>query len=437
MSYEFTKTIFVADAIYTYMRNGNLPTERDSDFLDRMPLIDTLRQRVSEEDLPWLMDIVENEDGLTAGLYCSLLRKYSHRQDVKTRLEGRWDSASAYLKNRLMWRMLDNPELPQEWHERFFDFVLEEWQVFNDFNLKFLGRSQLGISNIISRLGDSSFPESKKWIYLCCVPVVVEDKKLARILINLGQSIADPFARKVTQILSERFFSDENDKEVQQQAIPPKDQMEELEFISHALVSYMRNGNKPTEIEADYLNRLPIVDKLRGQITEGDLRWISDTVEKESGEVCGLYLSLLRKFDYQTDVQLHLRKRWENADAFLRAHLMWRILDDPNLAQEWHRRLFDFVLEEWDTFNSVSLKFLGTPQTVVIQALKRIGDSNFPDSKKWAYLCRIPGPAEDQEAARALLHLGLSMNDEFARQVAEVLLERFFQRRPSKAAGSY
>jgi hypothetical protein len=426
--------MFVANAIYTYMKNGNLPTEKDSDFLDRMPLIDALRQRVSEEDISWLMDIVENEEGVTAGLCCSLLRKHSHRQDVKTRLEGRWDSASAYLKNRLMWRMLDNSGLSLEWHQRFLDFVLEEWEVFSSFNLKFLGRSQQGISNIISRLEDSTFPESKKWIYLCCVPAVVEDPNLARLMIRPGQSMADPFAQKVTRILLERFFSDENREEIQQQTASPEDQIKGLDFVSYALVSYMRNGNKPTEVEADYLNRLPIVDKLRGQMTEEDLRWIADAVEKESGEVCGLYLSLLQKFDDQSDIQMRLRRRWENADAFLRAHLMWRILDDPNLVQEWHKRLFVFVLEEWDVFNNVSLKSLGTPQTVVIQALKRIGDSNFPDSKKWAYLCRVPGSAEDQDAARALLHLGLSMNDEFARHVAGDLLKRFYQTKPAKAA---
>lgn len=200
-----------------------------------------------------------------------------------------------------------------------------------------------------------------------------------------------------------------------------------LNIVADAVVSYIRVGHLPTEEEADVLNRLPQINLLRTRIKEEDLAWVFDVLEKRSGEVAGLYLSFLRQYTKRPEVQARLRERWESAAPFLRAHLMWRILDDPDLPEEWHQRLFDFVLAEWSTFQQVSLKFLGTPQTVVVQALKRIGDPSFPDSKKWAYLCRVPEVAEDQEAAKALVALGLQMKDPFTREVAQKLLDRFFQ----------
>ncbi len=200
----------------------------------------------------------------------------------------------------------------------------------------------------------------------------------------------------------------------------------ESAILAEAILVEMRRGAVPAESDADYLNRLPIVDELRTRIKEQDLAWIWPVIDGERGERLGLYLSLLRNFTKRPEVQSRLRERWGSATPFGRAHLIWRILDDPDLPQEWHRTLFAFVLENWEDFQRVSLKFLGTPQTVVVQALKRIADPSFPGSKKWAYLCRVPTVADDPDAAKALVSVGLLMKDEFTREVAAELLRRFF-----------
>jgi len=157
-----------------------------------------------------------------------------------------------------------------------------------------------------------------------------------------------------------------------------------------------------------------------------DLRWIWPVIDNEAGDRFGLHLSLLRMFTIRQDVQQRLQQRWQTADAFGKAHLIWRILDDPQLREEWHRKLFRFVLSDWEEFQKVSLKFLGTPSNVVQHALKRIGDTSFPDSKKWVYLCRVPTVSDDPDAAKALVNLGLLMKDEYTKEVAAELLKRFF-----------
>lgn len=201
---------FVADAIIAYMRNENRPTDEEADFLDRMPMISALRERISESDIPWLLKVVEKESGPIAGLFCSLLRNHIHRQEVKICLESRWNTANLLLKNRLMWRMLDDPDLPGEWHRRFFDFVLADWNNFQDSGLKFYGGSQQALGNILSRLADPAFPSSKKWIYLCSAAGVVEDRNAAKAVVDSGRSMNDPFAREVAEILLKRFYSEDD-----------------------------------------------------------------------------------------------------------------------------------------------------------------------------------------------------------------------------------
>lgn len=430
MRYDFLETDIVADALLQHMRKGQLPAEKEAGSLDRMPLIEKLRERIGENDVSWLLDVVKEETGARAGLACSLLRKYVLEKQVQQIFVSRWNTAPPYLQNRIMWRLLDDEKLAasSQWRARFLDFVLSEWETFRDFNLTYYGTVPEAAGRIVARVEDPGFIKSKKWIYLCCIPDVVPDPRVARALLrfladSLGDS--DPFVQHVAETMLHEFISEKRQATARSTA-PEELEFKALEYVADVLIEYLRDGCQPTEREGDVLNRLPIIDAMRQQVTERDLTWIFEGLQRESGEVAGLYLSLLRKFTGDADVQQRLRDRWSTATPFLKAHLMWRILDDPDLPQEWHERLFAFVLEKWGTFQQVSLKFLGTPQTVVTQALRRLGDPSFPASKKWAYLCRVPEVAEDREAARALLSLGRNMSDPFAQEVAGTLLKRFY-----------
>ena len=426
MGTEFMRAPFVADAIVAALKSGSYPSDAEARVLDRRPLIDLLRQRIGNADVRDLLTIVEDGSDGVAGFAVSLLRHHVKQKSVRTCFEARWSKARPHLKNRLMWRLLDDPNLDKAWHERFFDFVQKEWPTFRDFNRDFYGEPGKALASLLNRLADPTFPESKRWIYLCSAPEVVDDRDAAKAIVSLGLSAKDPFQRQVAQKLLKRFFpkKDEGTSPPAPAAKLARDVP--LGFLAAAIVRHLRSGNKPSKQEADYLNRLPIIDALRAQITKEDLPWLFGVVEGKPGEVAAFYLSLVRRFTGEKAVQRRLRSLWKRPNAFMRAHLMWRLLDDPHLPKAWHERLFKFVLAEWKTFQAVSLKFLGTPETVVTQALKRIGDSSFPETKKWAYLCRVPQVAQDQEAAKALVTLGRSMPDPFARKVAGVLLQRFF-----------
>jgi hypothetical protein len=418
---------FTADAVLKQLRAGCLPNDKEAAILDRRLQIDALRNRVVSGDIPILIEILEHGCDPTAGFATSLLRHHRRDSRVRNGLEERWSTANAYLKNRIMWRLLDCEDLDPGWQMEFRRFVCAEWETFQEFNRTFYGASDIALKGLGSRLADPSFPGSKKWIYLCCAPGVLDDRDAVRAIIRLGSLLPDTAAQEVARLLIDRPPSSMPGSETHDLAVKALT-ADDLAFLAKAALSRMRDGVLPTDEESDWLNQLPMIDAVRLQVMQEDLPWIFAVVEGETGKRAGLCLSMLRKFATWEDVQVRLRARWEQSNAFLRSHLIWRILDDPEVPEEWHRRLFEFILAEWQTFQEVSLKFMGTPQNVVAQVLKRIGDASFPDAKKWAYFCRVPEVAEDQEAARALVTLGLQMKNAFTRHVAAELLRRFFPR---------
>lgn len=191
-------------------------------------------------------------------------------------------------------------------------------------------------------------------------------------------------------------------------------------------MTHMRNGHFPGNAEADWLNRFPLIDALRTRVQETDVQRLLGIVEDGDGPSAGFALSLVRHYSTEPEVKTRIQARWESASPYLKCHLLWRLLDDPELPEAWHRKLFNFILEAWDTFRQTQIKFMGTPQNVIPRALRRIGDPSFPESKKWAYLCCVPEVADDQIAARALVSLGLRSSDPFTQEVAKQLLNRFF-----------
>ena len=433
MMYEFLRSDFVADALVNSFEQGRFPDDGQALLFDRRFIIDGLRSRLSPTFVPMLMRVVNTQSGPSAGLAAALLRPHIQVPEVHTAFQKRWKSASPYLRNRLMWQLLSDRNLSTYWQETFLHFLITDWEVCRDFHYAFYGPREQALDRFLHRLGDSSLADGEKWIYLCCALGEVRDRNAADALSSLGSTMG-AFAQRLTKALVERIFASAETAPREHRSPDLEQDRPGLGLAADAVAQFLRLGHVPTEQEADWLNRLPIVDLLRSRMTEDDLRWVWPAIENESGERLGLHLSLLRKFTTRQGVQQRLQQRWQTADAFGRAHLIWRILDDPQLPEEWHQKLFRFVLSDWEQFQKVSLKFLGTPSTVVQQTLKRIGDTSFPDSKKWAYLCRVPTVSDDSEAAKALVSLGLLMRDAFTKEVAAELLNRFFAKPKSAAA---
>jgi hypothetical protein len=195
---------------------------------------------------------------------------------------------------------------------------------------------------------------------------------------------------------------------------------------ANAIMAALRAGVRPSEQEAAAMKRRPLIDELRKKVEPSDVAKFLSVMDGEEGYVAALHLSMLRHHAATLEVGEHLRRRWETASPFLRASLVWRILDDPKLPAAWHRRMFEFIEAELKLFGDVSIEFIGGPGKLFYYCLQRLGDSTFPETKKWVYLCNA-AEAEEPGMARALVSLGLYLPDPFAREVAARLLARLPQ----------
>ena len=120
-----------------------------------------------------------------------------------------------------------------------------------------------------------------------------------------------------------------------------------------------------------------------------------------------------------------LHSSWGAASQFQKTHLLWRILDDPELPLEWHERLFGFVEENWGAFQETCLKYYGEESdTAIASMIERYHSPDFPASKKWAYLCNLAAAEGCTQRVRIFLEQATRSDQLFERKVAASLISR-------------
>jgi hypothetical protein len=448
----------IASAVMAMIRCGPsfFPSEADASLLDRRPLIDILRKKVAETDLPLICASFDKCRPELSGFLVSVTREHRRNPQVVDLLQRAWDSGDALIRARALWRILDLPEISEEWKNRIFEFVLQEWEAFNAVVSRFFGAGQT-LASTLERINDRSFPREKRWIYLCPLAYAPSDKNAAKAIITQHLNDPDEFTRHVARTLLDRFFADTTAitsipyvQEAVKSYLASGHQApvnvttalggsgagstsslspDDYGFLATAVMERIRQGAAalPDEHDADHLNRRLIIDPLRERVLEADLPFIKQSISEQRPELAGLMLSLLRKFDTTPDIQAFLSTKWQSGSPFLKAHVMWRLLDSEDMTIGMKEEILSFILNNWNVFNQVSFKFLEcTPETVVSAVHRRLSGPKFPPTKKWASFSRVVEPATDKAAAKALISLHLTDPDEFNRRVARTLLDRFF-----------
>ncbi len=191
------------------------------------------------------------------------------------------------------------------------------------------------------------------------------------------------------------------------------------------ILEQLRSGAVPSAAEALDLHTATVLDELRPLIEPSDIGWIFAVAATADDERVGLYMSLLAPYAQRPDVQEAVRKAWDEGSVYLKTVLLWRLIDDPNLPIAWHRKLFGFVLVEWEAFQRHSLSFFdGQDEVVITKSLERYFSPSIPESKKWAYLCSVANVDRYPMTRHGIVGLGLASTHEFVREVAAHLLDR-------------
>lgn len=177
--------------------------------------------------------------------------------------------------------------------------------------------------------------------------------------------------------------------------------------------------------DCERLTTMGYMDVLRLHVTEHDLDWILPDILKYSDERGALQINLTSRFATRDDVKALLRDSWPEANVHQKSHLLWRILDDPELPDWWHSQLFEFVQEEWDQFQRTCSHFYGgTPEGMVAGTVNRYLNPSVPQSKKWAYVCNLATVQDYPFVVDFFLQQASQSGDEFESRVAVALKAR-------------
>ena len=205
-----------------------------------------------------------------------------------------------------------------------------------------------------------------------------------------------------------------------------------VELADRSALDLIRRGEMPGDKELDTFHTSQIVDNLRRVVEVRDLEWLLPAIATSQDGRLPLLISLIARHSARSDVQKILRQRWHISSVYIQSVLMWRLLDDPLLSMDWHQRLFDLAIAEWELFCEESRRFFGkSEENLFSKAFERYCDPTRPKSKKWAYLCCIACVDSYPSAVDAILEQALSGSDPFLRTVAETLSARRYEHQTS------
>jgi len=156
------------------------------------PYSEEIPKLLSGDDIDWIIKGAESSDIRIKKFVLRFMRVVKDHPGIRTFLCDQWDQTNDFnIQISLMWRMLDYPDLEQEYHTKIYQCIKDHFNEFYDDIWK----------ATTQRLSDQRYPESKKWIYLCAA-CAYKDKGKVRELLAQYQASSIPFVAKVAEELS-------------------------------------------------------------------------------------------------------------------------------------------------------------------------------------------------------------------------------------------
>jgi hypothetical protein len=206
-----------------------------------------------------------------------------------------------------------------------------------------------------------------------------------------------------------------------------------VQFVADAIAAHLESGAFPDEGDAArllYAAEIKIMRELAAQ-RPALVERVLQIAESETGARPAFALALIRHACSQPGIAARLRCLFDERatrDPALACHLVWRVLDHPDLPDQWHKRLIDYLMSNWDAWKRHLAEFKEPGPDGMIPVIRgRLDDPTYPTLKKWIYLLCLPdGLASDSQAAERMIREAAGSNEENIRHVAEALLSRFY-----------
>ena len=180
---------------------------------------------------------------------------------------------------------------------------------------------------------------------------------------------------------------------------------------------------KLSEREAAALTTAQNMEAMRALVSSSDFAWISSGMASSSPQLSAFHIGLTKNFSILPELKDAFRSAWPSATPLQQMHLLWRILDDPELPLEWHERLFSVVTQNWTDFQKACISFYGgnTDALVAGEVERYLSPRLYPATKKWAFLCSLASVEGYPSTLRYFLDIGERADLPFERKVANAL----------------
>lgn len=194
-------TDYLFEKIKSDFKSNNVLSDELCKTIDKYPIIDYLRERVIKEDVSWLMEVAKNNMGKKGDVAISLLKKHINEPLVKDFLYKEWEMTEVFdRKYSIMWRILDFEDLELNMHEKIYEYLKNNKEVFITEKAEWFG----GYDNVLNvcqkRLSDKKFPKTKNWVYLFSL-IASPDKEGVKKIIKKYSDSKDEFTSKVASEL--------------------------------------------------------------------------------------------------------------------------------------------------------------------------------------------------------------------------------------------
>ncbi len=203
---------FICKAVLQTLKSGVRPSEEEAYALNRLPLIERLRESVAETDLDGLLVLARDAKlgELSRALCVSMLQRHCTRPEVIAVFKELFKSSQSLVKARIVWRLADSAALEPEWHENLQAFVRTEWDAFVTTRY-FQSGGVPAIEGYLRAQKPTFFPDSKRWVYLSLAVAMVFDKgveeqtQVRSLVAELAADLAERDQRFLRDLVAEKL----------------------------------------------------------------------------------------------------------------------------------------------------------------------------------------------------------------------------------------
>jgi len=173
--------------------------------LNKKDTIDVLSSLINDKHVLALVQIAKTGNLLQHKLAISALRARKEKPEIRALFFNLWDDRpDPDVRVNLLWRLLDYEDIGDDWRERLYLFVNENWDTFIKSQRVFMGGKDQGmvLAGVEGRLNNLILPESKTWAYLCAAMASSQTERLLALLEKHTKS-QDRFTARVAKHLAD------------------------------------------------------------------------------------------------------------------------------------------------------------------------------------------------------------------------------------------